>query len=92
MLSGALLVISYMASSLAFMDERMEQLSQIMPYRYFQTVLSLQELNLGWLFSLLGISLLIVLASWLLFLRRDIRLSGEGSWRLPLLSKSSKTA
>lgn len=92
MLSGAVLVISYLVSSLAFMDDRMEQLSQLMPYHYFQTVLSFQDLNLGWLLALLGISLLMTVAAWLLFHHRDIRLSGEGSWRLPLLSKSRKTA
>ena len=91
MLSGLVMVAGYMISSLAFMDERMASAAQLMPYHYFQPVLSLQELNLGWLFSLFGISLLMVLASWLLFLRRDIRLSGEGSWKLPLLARRSQT-
>jgi hypothetical protein len=31
-------------------------------------------------------------AAWLRFLRRDIRLSGEGSWRLPFLLKHRKTS
>ncbi len=89
---GAVMVISYAVSSLAFMDERMATLAQFMPYHYFQTTLSLQELNLGWLFALVGISALMVGAAWLRFIRRDIRLSGEGSWRLPFLAKRRKTA
>jgi len=92
MITGAVMVASYMISSLTFLDERMETLAGLMPYHYFQTVLSFQELNLAWLFSLLGISLLMILAAWLRFLRRDIRLSGEGSWRLQLTSKARQTA
>lgn len=82
-ISGAVMVTSYLVSSLAFMDESMEALAKLMPYHYFQTVLSFQELNLTWLFSLLGISAIMVAVAWICFIRRDIRLSGEGSWRLP---------
>ena len=89
--SGAVMVTSYMVSSLAFMDERMDALAKLMPYHYFQTTLSIQELNLGWLFALLGISALMVIVAWLRFVRRDIRLSGEGSWRLHLLPRHRKT-
>jgi len=85
MVTGAFMVTSYFVSSLSFMDERLEAVSQFMPYHYFQTVLSYHELNLTWLFALLGISVLMTTVAWLLFIRRDIRLSGEGSWRLPLL-------
>jgi ABC-2 type transport system permease protein len=92
MLSGTILVVSYFVSSLAFMDERMLAASKLLPYHYFQTVLSVQELNLSWLFAWLGISLLMTLLSWLLFLRRDIRLSGEGNWKLPLLQRRKMTA
>jgi ABC-2 type transport system permease protein len=89
--SGMVVVISYMVSSLAFMDERMGALARLMPYHYFQTTLSFQELNLGWLFTLLGISTLMVVLAWLRFVRRDIRLSGEGSWRQPFLAKRKRT-
>jgi ABC-2 type transport system permease protein len=90
--SGAVMVISYMISSLAFMDERMETLAKLMPYHYFQATLSIQELNLGWLFALLGVSAVMVLIAWLRFVRRDIRLIGEGSWRLPFLAKRKRSA
>jgi ABC-2 type transport system permease protein len=92
MLTGLLLVASYFASSLAFMDERLAALARLMPYHYFQTTLSFAELNLGWLFALLGAALLMTLLAWLRFLRRDIRLSGEGNWRLPLLHKRRHAA
>jgi len=88
--SGAVMVTSYLISSMAFMDESMETLAKLMPYHYFQTVLSFQELNLNWLFALLGISAIMVMIAWLRFTRRDIRLSGEGNWRIPFLAKSKK--
>ncbi len=39
------------------------------------------DLNLTWQISFLGISLLMFFLAWLRFLGRDIRLSGEGSWK-----------
>ena len=90
--SGAVMVTSYLVSSLAFVDESMATLAKLMPYHYFQTVLSFQELNLEWLVALLGISAVMVAIAWLRFVRRDIRLSGEGSWRVPSLSKRRETA
>jgi hypothetical protein len=44
-------------------------------------------LNSGWLFSLLGFGLLFAGLAWALFLRRDVRISGEGSWRLAFWKK-----
>ncbi len=92
MVSGVIMVMSYFVSSLSFLDENMATLAQYMPYHYFQTVLSFKELNLTWLFSLLGVSVFMALVAWLRFVRRDIRLSGEGNWHLPLLSKRKRTA
>jgi ABC-2 type transport system permease protein len=81
MISGAFLVISYMISSLSFMNQQLEMVAKVLPYHYYQTVMSFQQLNLTWLFALLGISLAMILLAYVRFFRRDIRLSGEGSWR-----------
>ena len=81
MVSGAFLVISYMVSSLSFLNQQLDLVSKALPYHYYQTVLSFHQLNLTWLFALLGISLVMVVIAWLRFGNRDIRLSGEGSWR-----------
>jgi ABC-2 type transport system permease protein len=80
MISGALLVISYMISSLSFMNQGLEMVAWVLPYHYYQTVLSLQQINLTWLLTLLGISLVMTLLAYARFFSRDIRLSGEGSW------------
>lgn len=83
MASGTIVAASYFISSLAFMSPGLETASKYLPYRYYQTVLSFSELNAGWLLGLLGAGLLMAGAAWLLFIRRDIRLAGEGSWQLP---------
>ena len=82
MVTGVILVLSYFVSSLSFMDQRLEMLAKALPYHYYQTVLTIQELNLPWLFALLAFSLAMAGLAYLRFSRRDIRLSGEGSWRL----------
>ena len=92
MLTGLVLVASYFGSSLSFMDERLEALAKLLPYHYFQTVVSVAELKIGWLFGLLGAALLMTLLAWWRFLQRDIRLSGEGSWHIPLLTRRRRVA
>jgi ABC-2 type transport system permease protein len=82
MVSGAFLVISYMISSLSFLNQQLDLVSKALPYHYYQTVLFIQQLNLIWLFALLGISLTMIFLAYARFLQRDIRLSGEGSWHL----------
>jgi len=81
MVSGAFLVISYMISSLSFLNRQLDMLSKIFPYHYYQSVLSFKQMNLTWFFALLASSLVMVVIAWFRFKGRDIRLSGEGSWR-----------
>ncbi len=81
MVSGVFMLISYFVSSLSSLDQRLELVANILPYHYYQTVLSFQQLNLTWLLALLGISLAMTLLAYERFFRRDIRLSGEGNWR-----------
>ena len=88
--SGVIVVSSYMISSLGFMNDMLMTISKIMPYHYFQTVLDVNDLNLTWLISLLGISMLMVVLAWFRFLRRDIRLSGEGSWKFRLFLRPTR--
>jgi len=86
-ISGGILVISYFISSLGFLNESLETAAKFLPYHYYQTVLSISELNLVWLSSLFGISLIMIAAAWLRFTHKDIRLAGEGSWRTTWISR-----
>lgn len=88
--TGVVLVISYFVSSMVSLNESLEMVAKFLPHYYYQVELSFQDLNLAWLFGLLGITLVMVLVSWWLFLRRDIRLAGEGSWQLPKFFKKAK--
>ena len=55
MISGAFLVISYMVSSLSFINQNLNSVSRVFPYHYYQTALSVKQLNLTWLFAPSGV-------------------------------------
>ena len=71
-------------SSMSSINENIRLIAQFLPYDYFQGGDALNGWKADWLLGLLGASALMAILAWLLFLRRDIRLGGEGSWRLPL--------
>ncbi len=81
MVTGLVMISSYLVSSLSFLNEKIDLFARLLPYHYFQSVMSLEELNPAWLAALLGACIIMTLLAYLRFYRRDIRLSGEGSWR-----------
>jgi ABC-2 type transport system permease protein len=87
MTSGLLLVASYFISSLAKIDEDLRQLAKFSPLNYYQGGEALAGMEWKWFLGLLGVALGCVLLAWWLFERRDIRVVGEGSIRLPILSR-----
>ncbi len=82
--AGLVMVASYFLSSLSSMNERLAMIAKFLPYEYFQGGDALNGLRMDWLLGLLGVSMVMAGLAWLLFLRRDIRLGGEGSWRIPV--------
>jgi len=83
-LSGLVTVASYFVSSLAGLDERLRTVARLLPYEYYQGAGALHGINWTWLLGLLAASVVMALLAWWRFQRRDIRLSGEGGWQLPL--------
>lgn len=83
MTSGILMVASFFITALAQLDSHLQQIAKLSPLNYYQGGLAIDGLKWGWIAGLLGFSLLFVLISWWRFERRDIRVAGEGSWRLP---------
>jgi ABC-2 type transport system permease protein len=81
MLTAIVMIMSYLLSSLSFLDKNIAAVAKALPYHYYQSVLSFDQLDLAILLLLLLLSLGMSLLAYLLFNRRDIRLSGEGSWR-----------
>jgi ABC-2 type transport system permease protein len=85
MTAGILMVASFFITALARLDENLEKVAKLSPLNYYQGGLAIDGLKWGWVAGLVGISALFVLIAWWRFERRDIRVGGEGGWRLPEL-------
>jgi ABC-2 type transport system permease protein len=81
--AGLALMVSYFASSLVNLNESLEPLAALSPLTYYQGAAAFDGVEWLWLGGLVGVALLMALAAWQLFERRDIRVGGEGGWRLP---------
>jgi ABC-2 type transport system permease protein len=86
MLTGALAVGNYLLNGLANLDERLKSILRFTPLRYYQGGLAVDGLNWAWVLGHLAATLVLLLAAWMLFQRREIRVGGEQSWRLPDLA------
>ena len=83
MAAGLVMVVSYFSSSMATLNESLAAVARFLPYDYFQGGDALSGLNLTWFLGLLAASTVLALLAWWRFQRRDIRVGGEGGWRLP---------
>jgi ABC-2 type transport system permease protein len=83
MVSGFLLVGSYFLTSLARIVTTLKDIARLSPYNYYQGAQAIDGLNGGWLAGLVAAAALFLLAAWWCYRRRDLRVSGEGGWRLP---------
>jgi len=83
--AGLLLVASFFITGLAKINEDLEPVAKLSPLNYYQTQEAFQGLNGTWLAGLLAAMVLFAALAWWCFQRRDIRVGGEGGWRLPSL-------
>ena len=83
MLTGAILVANFLFLGLSNLNDSLKPVMKVTPFYYYQGGTALDGLKGSWLAGLLVSALLITAAAWLLFLRRDIRVGGERSWKLP---------
>ena len=83
MLSGALMVLNFLMIGLSNINPDLEPFMKYTPMYYYQGGNAIKGLEWGWVIGLLTASLLFALLAWTPFLKRDIRVSGEHSWRLP---------
>jgi len=83
MLAGMLVVASFFITLLAGVVDELERAADFSPLTYLETATAIEDgLNLVWFGIFIAIDLVLVLISWQLFQRRDVRVGGEGSWRL----------
>jgi ABC-2 type transport system permease protein len=83
MLAAAAVVGNFLLSGMVRLNEDLQPIYDWTPLRYYQGGQAVNGLEWSWLLGLLGSGLLFGLLAWLLFQRRDIRVGGERSWRLP---------
>jgi len=84
--AGLLLVSSFFITGLAHISEDLETIAKLSPLNYYQTQDAFQGLNGAWLAGLLVAAVVFAALAWWRFQRRDIRVGGEGGWRLPSVS------
>mgnify|MGYP001139490960 CR=1 FL=1 len=82
LVTNFLLIASFFITSLAQIEDRLEGLNRFSPLNYYQGGKALSGLNTDYLLILLGVSLVFLLAAWLLFEKRDLRFSGTGWLRV----------
>jgi ABC-2 type transport system permease protein len=82
MTSGLILVVSFFLTSMAALDERLGRISQFSPLHYYQGGRAAAGMEWGWFLGLVGVGIVCGLLSAWLFQRRDMRVGGEGGWRL----------
>ena len=83
MLSGMLVGASFFISLLSAAVEELERVADFSPLAYLETATAIKDgLSLNWFGMFIAINLVLALIAWQLFQRRDIRVGGEGSWRL----------
>jgi len=87
MVSGLALVASYFITSLSRISPELETAAKFSPLSYYQSGEAILGLNGRWLFGLMAVAVLFTLLAGWRFERRDIRVAGEGGWRLPGLRR-----
>ncbi|MBN1139647.1 MAG: ABC transporter permease subunit [Anaerolineae bacterium] len=85
--AGLVLVTSYLLTSLASLNEQLAAVARFLPYDYFQGADAIVRLDLASFLGLIAVSALLAVIAWWRFERRDIRIAGEGGWRLPALRR-----
>ena len=83
MVAGLVMVASYFLSSMATMNEGLGAIADLLPYAYFQGGDAINGLEMSWLLGLLAETVMFAALTWWRFSKRDIRVGGEGGWKLP---------
>jgi ABC-2 type transport system permease protein len=91
MTAGLVIVVSYFLTSMGRINDKIADVEKFFPMHYYQGGLALKDMNWGWFGLLVACAILFALLAWWRFERRDIRVGGEGGWRLPVLSRKPRS-
>lgn len=96
MMGGLLLVANFFIDGFAELNENIETIANFTPLHYYQHLEAFDNLEWEWLLGLTAVSVLFTGLAWWRYLRRDIRVAGEGGWKLefrnPLPRKGAQQA
>jgi ABC-2 type transport system permease protein len=85
-LAGGLLLVNFLLVGLANLNPDLGAIYELTPLYFYQGGAALEGIDWGSLLGLTGMTLVFALLAWWLFQRREIRVGGEGGWKLPKLS------
>lgn len=84
MLAGIVLVAGFFIDGLSALNDTLADIVRFVPNHYYQSSSWPAGFEAGYFLGLVGGGAAFMLLAWWLFLRRDIRVGGEGGWKLQL--------
>jgi ABC-2 type transport system permease protein len=82
MVVGGLLVANYLSVGLANLNDDLANIVKYTPLHFYQGGKAVEGIDWAWFAGLLGAALVMALLAWWRFERRDIRVGGEGGWKI----------
>lgn len=82
MVAGLVLVVSFFLEVLSLLTNNLDQVVKFSPLHYYQSGDAINGMEIIWFAGLLFTAVVFTIVAWVLFEHRDIRVSGEGSWKL----------
>jgi ABC-2 type transport system permease protein len=82
MVSGMLLILTFFVTSLSNLNTDLKGVATFSPFTYYQGGDAMNGLDWTSITGLLAISILFAVLAWWRFEQRDIRVAGEGGWRV----------
>ena len=84
-LSGAMLVINFLLVGLSNINPELQEIYDLTPLYFYQGGSAVVGVDWVSILFLSDLAMILVLLAWWLFTRREIRVGGEGGWKLPNL-------
>jgi ABC-2 type transport system permease protein len=89
-LTGALLVGNFLLIGMSSLNEDLLPLYEVTPLYFYQGAKFIEDPNWGWLAGMLAVAMGLLVVSWAIFQRRDIRVGGEAGWQFSLPRSNKK--